>query len=98
MFKCMPTILIGKIPPSGKSKQSIALSREQTRNLGDMASARDLNNVNFNRMNRFSIGEIVLVGRSSGGFTYGEILSPLVNKVACLLPLDKEQRHGGLYI
>ena len=91
MYKSQPSNLLGQLPKQIKTINNV--STTQTRELGSPASLRDLSNIAFNNLHKFSIGEIVLVTRSSGGFTYGEIICPV--KVPCLLPLDKKERHEG---
>jgi len=56
-----------------------------------MASLRDLSNVLFNPLSKFEVGETVLVARSSGGFTYGELIADM--PVLCMAPLEREGRH-----
>jgi len=89
MFKQQPCALVGKFPSSGSSPSP--LSTSQSRQLGTMASIRDLSNVLFNPLSKFEVGETVLVARSSGGFTYGELIAHM--PVQCMAPLDRESRH-----
>eukprot|EP01119_Soliformovum_irregulare_P022492 TRINITY_DN7708_c0_g1_i1.p1 TRINITY_DN7708_c0_g1~~TRINITY_DN7708_c0_g1_i1.p1 ORF type:complete len:364 (-),score=97.11 TRINITY_DN7708_c0_g1_i1:594-1685(-) len=83
VWKELPGAFLGYIPkeidPFDLESDSIPSSPSQEQNVGEVANHRDLANALFAPHSHFTTGEIVLVPRSSGGFTYGKILgsSPL---------------------
>lgn len=66
------------------------------RKIGERASLKDLNHVMFNIKQSFVEGELVLVGRSTGGFTYGEVAGP--RKFVCSQNEDGSHRVSGFRV
>jgi hypothetical protein len=93
-FKELPAILIGKrrafvdvpIAPDELDPPSAA---PPERVIGQRPSMRDLRNVVLAAETVFSEGEVVLVPRSGGGFTYGRLLKP--SEVKCKLHPESGQ-------
>lgn len=94
LFKSLPPSMIGKIPTSEQNNSHTKVSGYR-RELGGPATLRDLGSVVFSLSNQFSPGEMVLVSRSHGGFTYGEINS--TQSVHCSFA-PKDSRHSGIYL
>merc|ERR1712137_759020 len=61
LFKCQPSNLLGQLPAEAKSPVTATNTTNQNRSIGAPASARDLSNVVFNNLNKFQVGDIVLV-------------------------------------
>lgn len=77
MHKEIPAILLGKIPRkppvSAENVTEDAPGAEPQREIGAAVSAKDLGKVVFSPQALFGSGEIVVVPRSRGGFTYGRV-------------------------
>lgn len=82
LFKELPSPHIGKLkggPSLSEHDMNATLEAEDEefasrRPIGESAQFKDLQNVVFSPSFSFSIDEIVLIPRSSGGFTYGKVL------------------------
>ena len=57
------------------------IKKDNFRKLGERATNKDLNNVTLDPRHSFVAGEVVLVARSTGGFSYGEVVSSI--KMSC---------------
>lgn len=75
LFKDLPPSYVGKLK-NGVNRDQV-LHEDNTLEsdciVGKKASLKDLQNVVFSSQCHFKVGEIVLVPRSRGGFTYGRI-------------------------
>ena len=90
MFKDLPTIMLGKLQNNHSGEEKVPGTQRQ---IGENSTTRDLRNVIFSSSNKFNHNETVLVTRSSGGFTYGEIAT---SKTISCLATNKECAHPGM--
>ena len=78
LHKEIPTMLLGKLPSKplvGVAAECTADSAETSPKIGAPVSSKDLGKVVFTSNATFGDGELVIVNRSRGGFTYGRIQS-----------------------
>ena len=74
MYKNLSASMIGRVPRGTPLRSPhIAEDKESLRVVGAPPLFNDLLNVVFSPKSKFREGEICLVPRSSGGFSYGEV-------------------------
>lgn len=90
-FKEIPAIYIGKIrSPSQQMMYKLedASNPIPQRNVGERPTLRDLRIVLFSSDSNFVEGEIVLVPRTGGGFSYGQLLKQIEVKCKLIAKLN----------
>ncbi|KAH3761254.1 ribonuclease zc3h12d [Pelomyxa schiedti] len=73
-YKEMPAAYIGKLPALLLPSVHMKKQRDRRRRIGLHVNPGDLAAVVFNPASQFCVGQLVVVPRSAGGFTYGSIV------------------------